>query len=91
MALMNPNIPLETFLPPAGLPSPVNILVANDHNGLNDGAFFVRVGAWAVQLFNDVLAMPTLKPHVHLKYSEQSALEHMLKQVCVESYIPPRL
>jgi len=80
IVLMNPNIPLETFLPPDDLNlDDVDALVTNDHNGLNTGAFFVRVNYWSAQVFADIVAMPSLLPDVKLKYSEQSAFEIRLK------------
>lgn len=77
---MNPNIPLEVYLPPPELDD-VNVVVTDDHNGLNTGAFFVRVNSWSAQLFADVVALPSIQPETPLKYSEQSALEILLNEV----------
>lgn len=80
MVLMNTHIPLEIFLPPADLNlDDVNAVVTDDHNGLNTGAFFIRVNYWSAQVFADIVAMPSLQPDVTLKYSEQSALELRLR------------
>ncbi|PYH96559.1 hypothetical protein BO71DRAFT_417747 [Aspergillus ellipticus CBS 707.79] len=40
--LMNPNMPLETFLPPPEL-SHTHLMLTEDWNGMNNGVFFIRV------------------------------------------------
>ncbi|KAH2958921.1 hypothetical protein ACP6JB_008245 [Aspergillus fumigatus] len=57
--LMNPNMPLETFLPPPELPN-VHLLTSRGWNGLHGGVFFLRVHPclwWLEQsAINNVLA-----------------------------------
>ncbi|KAH1322859.1 hypothetical protein KXV58_008028 [Aspergillus fumigatus] len=57
--LMNPNMPLETFLPPPELPN-VHLLTSRGWNGLRGGVFFLRVHPclwWLEQsAINNVLA-----------------------------------
>ncbi|PIA90496.1 hypothetical protein CB0940_11396 [Cercospora beticola] len=77
VVLMNQNVPLNTFLPPKDFDH-INFLISNDHNGLNTGAFFVRVHEWSVRLLIDVLALRSDRPEEKLKYSEQSATEILL-------------
>jgi hypothetical protein len=77
--LLNPHIPLSIFLPPEDH-SHIHLLCTNDHNGLNDGAFFARVGPWTVHLMAAALSLEELRPTVSLKYSEQSAIEHLITQ-----------
>ncbi|KJZ76140.1 hypothetical protein HIM_04596 [Hirsutella minnesotensis 3608] len=59
---------------------PINLLIANDHNGLNDGTFLLRVNQWSIDLISDILAFPRYKPDVHLPFSEQTAMEILLKE-----------
>ena len=80
IVLLNPHIPLEVFLPPPDLGlETVHALVTNDHNGLQTGAFFLRVSKWAARMLMDVIALPEVKPDVELKYGEQSAFEILLQ------------
>lgn len=78
--LMNPRIPLGIFLPPLGLEG-VNLVVTNDRNGLNNGVFFVRVSEWSFKMFASALSLREYEPGVVLKYSEQSAMEEVIRRV----------
>ncbi|KAH1778055.1 hypothetical protein KXX07_004958 [Aspergillus fumigatus] len=55
--LMNPNMPLETFLPPPELPN-VHLLTSRGWNGLHGGVFFLRVHPWSVELLSAAIAYP---------------------------------
>jgi len=79
---MNQNVPLDIFLPPDDGFSHINLLATNDHNGLNNGAFMIRVCEWGVRYFTDSLALHTYEPEMKLKYSEQSAMEYTITLVC---------
>lgn len=63
--LMNPNMPLETFLPPPELPN-VHLLTSRGWNGLRGGVFFLRVHPWSVELLSAAIAYPVVKPNVQL-------------------------
>lgn len=80
--LVNPQIPLNIFVPPEekGF-GHVNLLVTKDRNGLNNGVFMVRVGQWAVKMFASVLSIREYRPDVVLKYTEQSGMEEVIKRV----------
>ncbi|GIZ49360.1 hypothetical protein CKM354_001239000 [Cercospora kikuchii] len=78
VVLMNQHVPLDIFLPPKNF-NHINLLISNDHNGLNTGAFFLRVHEWGVRLLIDVLALRSYRPEAKLKYSEQSATEILLE------------
>jgi hypothetical protein len=78
--LLNQKIPLETFLPPKEMPH-IKFMCGNDHNGLNDGSFFMRVDEWTLHLMAAAISLEELRPEVSLKYSEQSAIEHLVKHV----------
>lgn len=87
---MNANVPLSIFLPPGGNYPHINLLVTNDHNGLNSGAFFIRVNEWAVRYLIDVLALRSFKPEVTLKYSDQSAMEIITLNVSSRIFVIPQ-
>ncbi|KAF1996219.1 glycosyltransferase family 34 protein [Amniculicola lignicola CBS 123094] len=78
--LMNPQIALDIFLPPEPQFSNIHLIATNDHNGLNNGVFFVRVSPWAFKLFASALSIPEYQPEIPLKYSEQSAMEEAIKR-----------
>ena len=76
--ILNPYVPAEMFLPPAGWEN-VHLLVSHDCNGLNNGVFPIRVHAWSVNLLTAVLAYPHYKPESHLTWRDQSAMAEVLK------------
>ncbi|KFA81215.1 hypothetical protein S40288_10188 [Stachybotrys chartarum IBT 40288] len=57
-----------------------NLLVTEDWNGLNNGIFFLRVNVWAIELFTAVLALRYYRPDVDLPFTEQSAMEIIMKE-----------
>ncbi|KAL4727028.1 hypothetical protein ACLX1H_005928 [Fusarium chlamydosporum] len=57
-----------------------HLLVTNDWNGLNNGVFLVRVNQWAVNLFSDINAFRYYRPNVSLPFTEQSAMEFIMKE-----------
>ncbi|EED11621.1 conserved hypothetical protein [Talaromyces stipitatus ATCC 10500] len=63
--LMNPNLPLETFLPPPDVLN-VHLLLTKDWNGMNNGVFPIRVHPWSVELLSAALAYPVMNPNVEL-------------------------
>lgn len=76
--IINPLIPLETFLPPIDMPD-VQALVTEDWNGLNNGIFYLRVSAWNVEMLSAVIAYRTFKPDESLPFTEQSAMAAILR------------
>ncbi|PPJ60871.1 hypothetical protein CBER1_07229 [Cercospora berteroae] len=82
--IMNNLIPLETFLPPddqeaKGFAHEIQMLYTRDWNGLNNGVFFLRVSQWSVEFLSSVLAFRTFKPEEELRFTEQSAMENVMK------------
>ncbi|KAJ5711228.1 hypothetical protein N7488_005384 [Penicillium malachiteum] len=77
--VMNLNLPLEVFLPPANLPH-IHMLVSGDKNGINNGVFFIRVHPWSFELLNSALAYPRLNKKTRLPFGDQSALENVLDE-----------
>ncbi|KAJ5913802.1 galactosyl transferase GMA12/MNN10 family protein [Penicillium tannophilum] len=77
--LMNPNMPLEVFLPPDHF-GDVHMLLSKDWNGMNNGVFFVRVHEWSVNLLSAAIAYPTVHPNVELFWPDQSALTNLFNE-----------
>ena len=75
---MNPKIPLNVFLPPDGY-SEIHLLATADGNGVNAGAFFIRVHPWSVRLLNAIMSFPAYRPGVQLEHHDQTALKELLK------------
>jgi lipopolysaccharide biosynthesis glycosyltransferase len=53
------------------------VLVTNDANGLNNGVFFIRVSAWAIEVMSANVAYRTFNPQEQLTFQDQSALDHI--------------
>lgn len=90
--LLNPKLGLSHFLPPAEY-NDVNVLVTNDMNGLNNGVFFIRVCAWAIEVMSANVAYRTFNPDEKLTFQDQSALDnifHMPKFRDQVVYCPQR-
>jgi hypothetical protein len=79
--ILNPHVPIETFLPPPGSEfEDVYLLYSNDWNGLNNGVFPVRVNQWAVKLFTAIVAYRHYKPDMPLVFRDQSAMDNVMKE-----------
>jgi hypothetical protein len=70
---MNPNIPLEILLPPPQFPD-IHLLLTEDWNGLNNGAFPIRVHSWSVEFLTAAISYPIVHPDVTLYWPDQSAM-----------------
>ncbi|KAF2157294.1 glycosyltransferase family 34 protein, partial [Myriangium duriaei CBS 260.36] len=77
--LLNPHVPIETFLPPEPEFDDVHLLITNDWNGLNNGVFPIRVNQWAVDLFAAIVSFRHYKPDANLVFRDQSAMDMLLK------------
>ncbi|KAF2681684.1 glycosyltransferase family 34 protein [Lentithecium fluviatile CBS 122367] len=91
--LMNPQIPLDVFVPPEPQFSHIHMLVTNDRHGLNNGVFMVRVNQWAFKLFASALSIREYQPEIPLKYTEQSGMEEAIKRpwwAKSVAYVPQR-
>ncbi|KAL4787119.1 hypothetical protein BJX76DRAFT_354528 [Aspergillus varians] len=76
--LMNPNMELETFLPPAHL-TDVHLVLTKDWNGMNAGVFPIRVHPWSIMLLSAAISLPILSPDIALFWEEQSAIVRLLE------------
>lgn len=81
IVLMNPKIPLEIFLPPEDGWSHIHALVTNDHRGLNNGVFFLRVHEWSVWMMTACLGTEIFDPDIELEFGDQSAMGMWVKKV----------
>ncbi|KAK4983370.1 hypothetical protein LTR50_007270 [Elasticomyces elasticus] len=77
--MLNPYIPIETFLPPSPEFDDIHLLVSNDWNGLNNGVFPIRVTQWSVELFSAIVAFRHYRPMENLVFRDQSAMEVLLQ------------
>lgn len=69
------------------------MLVTTDANGLNNGVFFIRVCAWAIEVMSANVAYRTFNPTEVLTFQDQSALDnifHMSKFRDQVVYCPQR-
>lgn len=79
LILVNPSVPLESFLPPTDLVESIHFLGGRDHNGLNTGTFFLRVSAWSVHMLNKAIGLAFYHPEIELGNSfDQVAMSHVL-------------
>lgn len=78
--ILNPNVPIEIFLPPPGSEfEDVHLIYSNDWNGLNNGVFPVRVNVWSVQFFSAIVAYRHYKPDDQLVFRDQSAMQEVMQ------------
>lgn len=77
---MNSNLPLEVFVPPEDF-GHVNLVISNDHRGLNNGVFFLRVTKWSVAFLNSWLAYKYFYPEAKLGTGDQAPMQVLLLEV----------
>lgn len=59
LSILNPNIPGEVFLPPAGSEfDHIHIIASQDQNGFNAGVFYLRVSEWSVSMLVEAISYP---------------------------------
>jgi hypothetical protein len=79
--ILNPYIPIETFLPPPGTEfDDVYLMYSNDWNGLNNGVFPIRVNQWSVQLFAAIVSYRHYNPKDPLVFRDQSAMNTLMQE-----------
>ncbi|KAK3725352.1 hypothetical protein LTR37_000322 [Vermiconidia calcicola] len=76
--LLNPQIPLEIFLPPSDFIN-THFLGTHDQEGINCGVFFLRVHEWSVRMMIEVLTV--LKSHIDVKENPESQVQKALQTV----------
>jgi hypothetical protein len=79
--ILNPYVPIETFLPPGGTEfDDVYLMYSNDWNGLNNGVFPIRVNQWAVKMFAAIVAYRHFNPNDPLIFRDQSAMNTLMQE-----------
>lgn len=68
--IMNPEMSLETFLPPDDFDE-VDFIVAEDWNGMNAGIFMLRISKWSLRYMSDVIAYRDYHEDEELEWEEQ--------------------
>lgn len=76
---MNPQIPLEIFIPPSDYEH-INWLAGKDHNGLNAGVFLLRVNQWSLNLLNRCMTYKHYFPDEDYTFEEQSILARLTEK-----------
>lgn len=80
MILINPSVPLESFLPPTDFEH-IHFIGNKDQNGLNTGTFFLHVHEWSVKMLTKAMAFPMFKPEIDLHVSvDQEAMQHIFNE-----------
>lgn len=86
--ILNPYIPIETFLPPPGTEfEDVWLMYSNDWNGLNNGVFPIRVNQWAVELFAAIVSYRHFRPKDGLVFRDQSAMNTLMQEPAFAKHI----
>ncbi|ORX58452.1 hypothetical protein BCR36DRAFT_276944 [Piromyces finnis] len=75
--ISNPNIKLETFLPPDEM-NQIHLVIASDYNGLNSGIFLLRVHPWSLNMIIRSLSYYYYNPYRLLKFHDQSSQNNVL-------------
>ena len=79
--ILNPYVPIETFLPPGGTEfDDIYLMYSNDWNGLNNGVFPIRVNQWAVNMFAAIVAYRHFNPQDPLIFRDQSAMNTLMQE-----------
>ena len=82
--VLNPALSPCVFLPPENLPD-VYALVTADHNGLNNGIFYLKVHPSSVDLLTKTIDYPLAHPEDDLGwFGEQAAMAKVIKSIEAE-------
>lgn len=80
--ILNPSTKLETFLPPntSDVLNDVHLVISSNWDGLNSGAFALRVHPWTASMLSGVLAYPMYEKERTMKdrFRDQSAFQFLL-------------
>ena len=80
--ILNPSTKLETFLPPnsSDVLNDVHLVISANWDGLNSGAFALRVHPWTASMLSGVLAYPMYEKERTKKdrFRDQSAFQFLL-------------
>jgi len=79
--VLNPHIRLETFLPPKleeSATSHIHLILGENWDGINNGAFLLRVHPWSISLLTAHFAFQTYHSDDWLPHREQSAMSYLI-------------
>lgn len=86
--ILNPYVPIETFLPPSGTEfDDVYLMYSNDWNGLNNGVFPIRVNQWSANFFAAIVSYRHYKPEVPLQFRDQSAMNNLMQEPAFAKHV----
>jgi hypothetical protein len=86
--ILNPALSPCLFLPPKHLEN-IYALVTADHNGLNNGVFYLRVHSSSVDLLTRTINYPLAHPEDDLGwFGEQAAMAKVIKSIEAEHQDP---
>jgi hypothetical protein len=86
--VINPALSPCVFLPPENLPG-VFALVTADHNGLNNGVFYLKVHPSSVDLITKTINYPLAYPEDDLGwFGEQAAMAKVIRSIEAEHRDP---
>ncbi|KAH8749847.1 hypothetical protein F5882DRAFT_525098 [Hyaloscypha sp. PMI_1271] len=83
VVVMNPQIPLDVFIPPSPEFDYVNLLATGDRHGLNDGCFLIKIKDWSVKLLSGVISFHHFKPE---RYWRRAVVK--VPQYWFNAYLP---
>jgi len=75
--ITNPNIKLETFLPPMEK-NDLHLIISSDNNGINAGIFFLRVHPWSLSYMNRSVSYAFTHQASFIYYSDQTSMNNVL-------------
>lgn len=79
--VLNPALSPCVFLPPERLEN-IYALVTADHNGLNNGVFYLKVHTSSIDLLTRIIDYPLSHPEDDLGwFGEQAAMAKVIKSI----------
>jgi len=78
--VLNPYVPIETFLPPSPEFDDIYLVATTDMNGLNNGVFPIKVNEWSIDLLSAIVSFRYYRPDAQLTFRDQSAMAYLIKE-----------
>ena len=76
---MNPQIPLEIFIPPSDFKH-IHWIAGKDYNGLNAGVFLLRVNTWSLDLLTRTMTYKHYHPSEDYPFEEQTIFARLTEK-----------
>ncbi|ORX46406.1 hypothetical protein BCR36DRAFT_372236 [Piromyces finnis] len=77
VVMVNPNIKLETFLPPIEK-NDIHLIISGDSNGINAGVFFLRINSWSLTYMMRTVSYAYNHKTSLIFYSDQTSMNNVL-------------